>query len=126
MTNQIFAHKATPGGQFYHKTEAFLLSSEWDELKDFVMENVQAINEKLEWKLEVIPNKSTLMQICQMLRALAMDQGHVLMYGTSLISPVSLMELVCKIKGRVHSIVEFHPLEVIIDAGLVRLTMADS
>ena len=74
------------------------------------MENVQAINEKLEWKLEVIPNKSTLMQICQMLRALAMDQGHVLMYGTSLISPVSLMELVCKIKGRVHSIVELKAL----------------
>lgn len=28
-----------------------------------------------------------------------MTQGHVLMYGTSLISPVSLMELVCKIRG---------------------------
>ena len=110
MSNQIFEHRPTPDAQFYHKTETFLFSLEWDELKDFVMENVQAINEKLEWKLEVIPNKSTLMQICQMLRALAMDQGHVLMYGTSLISPVSLMELVCKIKGRVHSIVELKAL----------------
>ena len=77
----------------------FYTTIEWDELKDFVMENVNAINSKLDWNLEIIPNKSTLMQVCQMLRALAMDQGHVLMYGTSLISPVSLMELVCKIKG---------------------------
>ena len=77
----------------------FYTTIEWDELKDFVMENVKSINQKLDCKLEIIPNKSTLMQVCQMLRALAMDQGHVLMYGTSLISPVSLMELVCKIKG---------------------------
>ena len=37
--------------------------------------------------------------VCRMLRALSMKKGHVLIYGTSLISPVSLMELVCKIKN---------------------------
>ena len=49
----------------------FYTTIEWDELKDFVMENVNAINSKLDWNLEIIPNKSTLMQVCQMLRALA-------------------------------------------------------
>ena len=53
----------------------FYTTIEWDELKEFVMDNVKTINEKLDSKLEIIPNKSTLMQVCQMLRALAMDQG---------------------------------------------------
>lgn len=77
----------------------FYTTIEWDELKEFVLENVEKFNVKLDWKLEIITNKSTLRMVCRMLRALSMEKGHVLLYGTSLISPVSLMELVCKIKN---------------------------
>ena len=32
-------------------------------------------------------------------RALAMENGHMLIYGTSLISPQCVVELACRIKG---------------------------
>ena len=41
---------------------------EEDELKDFVKENLEKINAKLDIKLDVITNKTTLMEICQLLR----------------------------------------------------------
>ena len=70
-----------------------------DELKDFVKEKLESINVKLDIKLNIITNKTTLMEICQLLRALAMDNGHMLIYGTSLISAQCVVELACRIKG---------------------------
>ena len=70
-----------------------------DELKDFVKEKLESINAKLDIKLNIITNKTTLMEICQLLRALAMDNGHMLIYGTSLISAQCVVELACRIKG---------------------------
>ena len=38
----------------------FYTTIELDELKDFVLENVEKFNPKMDYKLEIIPNKSTL------------------------------------------------------------------
>ena len=78
---------------------SFYTVVEPDELKDFVKENLEKINGKLDIKLNVITNKTTMMEICQLLRALAMENGHMLIYGTSLISPQCVVELACRIKG---------------------------
>ena len=77
----------------------FYTTIELDELKEFVMEKVNAANLKLDRKLVVIANKTSLMMVCQMLRALALDNGHVLIYGSSLVCPQSLVELVCRIRN---------------------------
>jgi hypothetical protein len=77
----------------------FYTTIELPDLKNFVLENIEKVNQAIDWKLNIIPNKTTLMQVCQLLRALSKHSGqHMLMYGSSVISPMSLVELICKIR----------------------------
>ena len=81
----------------------FYTTIEIDELKDHVIENIDKLNSKHkakatvthEQKINIIPTDNTLNQICQMIRVMELEHGHMLIYGSAVIDQRSVVELVC-------------------------------
>ena len=86
----------------------FYTTIEVEELKEYVINKTAEMKSRYggredkisdDQKINVIPSENTLKIVCQMMRVLDRQCGHMLVYGSAIVCPRSIVELVCHIKG---------------------------